>query len=88
MTTGHQLSSFWPVVEVLTSLFLLEARLTLGGAGGRGEEEAGAASSLPAVLRELDPRAHLFLVGPGQAGQQQQGLWLRVSGVFTAASAW
>lgn len=90
LTAGHQLHrSFWLAVEVLTSLFLLEAWLMLGGPGGGAEEEAGAGSSLPAVLRELDLRAHLFLVGPGQASQQQQqGLWLPVSGVFTAASAW
>lgn len=37
MTTGHQLnSSFWLVVKVLTSLFLLEAWLMLLGEGGRG----------------------------------------------------
>lgn len=89
MTFGHPLNnSFWLVVDVLTSLFLLEAWLMLGGEGGRGRGGGRCLSSLPAVLRELDLRAHLFLAGPNQASQQRQGLWLRVSGVFTAASAW
>lgn len=81
MPTGHQLnSSLWPEVKVLASLFLLEAWLLPGEERGRGTGDGwgvrGAGRSLPAVVRELDLRAHLFLAGPGLPSQQQQGLWL------------
>lgn len=78
MPTGHQLnSSLWLEVEVLTSLFLLEAWLLPGEQRGRGTGGGwGSGRSLPAVVRELDLRAHLFLAGPGLPSQQQQGLWL------------
>lgn len=55
--------SLWPEANILPSLFLLEVWLLPGGLGAGGEEEAGAGSSLPAAVRELDLRVRLFLAG-------------------------
>lgn len=74
-------------LKTSTSLFLLEAWILPVGKVGRGEEEAGPREQPAAVARELDLRALLFLAGPGLPRQQQQGLWLQVLGVFTAASS-
>lgn len=92
MTTGHQLnSSFWLVVKVLTSLFLLEAWLMLGGEGGGAEEEAGAGSKQPArCVQGAGPESPSIFSGawPGQpaaAGPLAPGLRSVYSGICLVA---
>ena len=55
---------------------------------GKGEGERrrlGCREQLASLaVRELDLRARLFLARPGLPSQQQQGLWLWDSAVFTA----